>query len=341
MLSHNKNINNLIVNWLIISLLLVFSIIIIGGLTRLTNSGLSITQWELFTGILPPLSQNKWDSYFSLYKEIPQFKLLYPSMTLDEFKVIFYWEYFHRILARIIGIFFLFPLLYFHFVKKINFKKLIPFYLVLLLIILQGIIGWYMVKSGLIDKTTVSHYRLSLHLSIAVTIISIIFWQILNISNNTSKKFFYSIKKEFSYFLIILLIFLQIIFGAFVSGLDAGKIYQTWPLMGNNYFPDDINIKFFLELINFENHSLVQFYHRNIAYIISLYILSISITIFLKKDEFLYKAISFLIIILLVQVLLGILTLITDLNTVIASAHQISSVLLILCALNLYYLRIK
>ena len=115
MLSHNKNINNLIVNWLIISLLLVFSIIIIGGLTRLTNSGLSITQWELFTGILPPLSQNKWDSYFSLYKEIPQFKLLYPSMTLDEFKVIFYWEYFHRILARIIGIFFSFSTFIFSF----------------------------------------------------------------------------------------------------------------------------------------------------------------------------------------------------------------------------------
>ncbi len=341
MLSHNKNINNLFINWLTVSLLLVFSIIIIGGLTRLTNSGLSITQWELFTGILPPMSQNKWNSYFDLYKEIPQFKLLYPSMTLDEFKIIFYWEYFHRILGRIIGIFFLFPLLYFHFIKKINFKKLIPFYLVLFLIILQGIVGWYMVESGLIDKTSVSHYRLSLHLSIAITIISIIFWQILNISNNTSKKFFNSIRKEFPYFLIVVLIFIQIIFGAFVSGLDAGKIYQTWPLMGSNYFPDDTNIKFFFELINFENHSLVQFYHRNIAYIITLYILSIGLFIFLKKDKILYKAISLLLIILLIQVFLGILTLITDLNTVIASAHQISSVILILTALNLYYLRIK
>ena len=170
-----KKINNLFYYWLVISFALVFLMILIGGLTRLTNSGLSITEWELFRGILPPLNQETWNKYFLLYQNIPQYKLINSSMTLDQFKIIFYWEYVHRILGRIIGLFFMIPLLYFHFKGIINKKNILTCYLILSLIILQGFVGWYMVESGLINNTTVSHYRLSVHLSIAFLIISIIF----------------------------------------------------------------------------------------------------------------------------------------------------------------------
>ena len=190
MYSNEKKINKLFLNWLIISLILVFLIIIVGGLTRLTNSGLSITKWELFEGILPPLNDNSWKIYFEKYKQIPQYKLLNFNMTLDEFKIIFFWEYFHRIFARLIGLFFLIPLIYFYFSKKIKKEYMNICYLIMMLIIFQGIIGWFMVKSGLVNDVTVSHYRLSVHLSVAVIIISTIFWLIKNITNRKTKYFY-------------------------------------------------------------------------------------------------------------------------------------------------------
>jgi len=336
-----KNINNLFLYRLIISLILIFLIIIIGGLTRLTNSGLYITVWELFKGVLPPLNIKTWNFYFDQYKEIPQFKLLNNKMSLSEFKIIFYWEYIHRLLARIIGLFFLIPLIYFHFSKKINQKYLNTCYLVFFLIILQGIVGWLMVKSGLVDDITVSHYRLSIHLTIAVTIISIIFWLIKNTIEKNNKTFFKFKKKNFPYLILISLIFLQIIFGAFVSGLDAGKIYQTWPLMGDTYFPNDLVIKSFSSITEFSNHSLVQFYHRNLAYFITIYVLTLSLFIYLKNIQNLFYPLLLLLVFLFLQITLGILSLISDLNIYLASAHQITSVILVFTAINLYYFEAK
>ena len=189
MMINERKINKLFLYWLASSLVLVFFIIIVGGLTRLTNSGLSITEWELFTGILPPLSQNSWEYYFSEYKKIPQYKLLNFNMNMNEFKIIFYWEYFHRFLARVIGIFFLLPLIYFYLSKKIKTYYLKVCYFIFGLIIFQGIIGWYMVMSGLINDITVSHYRLSIHLSTAIIIIGSIFWLIKNIISKNDKYF--------------------------------------------------------------------------------------------------------------------------------------------------------
>ena len=229
MQSIDKKIDDLFYKWLLLTFLMVFVMVMVGGLTRLTNSGLSITEWELFSGILPPLNKEGWNYYFSLYKEIPQYQLLNSNMSLQEFKVIFYWEYIHRILGRLLGLIFLIPLLYFHFVAKINKVHLPTCYIVLFLIILQGIIGWYMVKSGLVNKVSVSHYRLSIHLFMAFIIISIIFWEILNVRRKSLKKFFLNKKENYIFYFLFFIIFLQIILGAFVSGLDAGKIYQTWP----------------------------------------------------------------------------------------------------------------
>ncbi len=333
----NNKIYNLFHFWLITCLFLVFLIIIVGGLTRLTNSGLSITEWELFKGIFPPITQSSWNKYFDLYKEIPQYKILNFDMSLEQFKIIFYWEYFHRVLARIIGLFFLIPLIYFHFSKKIDNKYLSQCYLIFALIIFQGVIGWFMVKSGLINDVTVSHYRLSLHLITAILIISIIFWLINNLKNKTFKSFFKINIKNLPFLVLILIVYLQIIIGAFVSGLDAGKIYQTWPFMGYSYLPNDINFIDLKNFFNFSQHSLVQFYHRNLAYIITLYILILSYFIYKNKNFKLYKHINLLLIVLTIQIFLGIYTLVSGLNIYLASAHQICSVLLVFSTINLYY----
>ena len=283
MLSHEKKTKDPVFSWLVLNLILILSMIIIGGLTRLTNSGLSITEWELFTGILPPLSYSKWQEYFNLYKNIPQFQLINPDMSIEEFKIIFYWEYFHRVLGRIIGLVFIIPLLVFHYRNKIDSKKILTLYTIAILIILQGIVGWYMVKSGLVNDVTVSHYRLSIHLSLAVIIISILFWQIKNYSNDKIVLFYNSSKANLPYLFLIILIFLQVILGAFVSGLDAGKVYQTWPLMGSSYVPDDFLIENIKNFFDFDDHSLVQFYHRNMAYFISIYIFILIFFYFKKK----------------------------------------------------------
>ena len=337
MYSKERNINKLFLLWLCISLILVFSIIIVGGLTRLTNSGLSITEWELFKGVFPPMNDVSWINYFNQYKQIPQYKLLNFNMSLDEFKVIFYWEYAHRLLARLIGLFFLIPLIYFHFSKKIKKRHMDICYLILSLIFFQGFIGWYMVKSGLVNDITVSHYRLSIHLLTAFIIISLLFWLIKEITKKQSKFFFKFTGKNLPFLVLIFLIFFQIIIGAFVSGLDAGKIYQTWPLMGNSYFPNDLFLNNLRNLLEFDNHSLVQFYHRNLAYFIVLYVFFIFIYIKKKKELDTYKAYKILIIFLFLQAALGILTLVTGLNIYIASMHQITSILLVFSALNLYY----
>ena len=213
--------------------------------------------------------------------------------------------------------------------------------MIFLLIFFQGIIGWYMVKSGLINDITVSHYRLSLHLTTALIIISLLFWLLINLHNNKNKFFFKFSKEYLPYQFLLIIIFIQIIFGAFVSGLDAGMIYQTWPLMGSSFFPDDLIVDNISILFDFNNRSLLQFYHRNLAYLIILYVIILSTYICLKKKLHLYKPLKILILVLFSQVILGVLTLISGLDIYIASVHQILGVLLVLSAINLYYFNAK
>ncbi len=341
MSTDEKKINRLFLYWLFTSLTLVFSIIVVGGYTRLTGSGLSITEWELFSGLLPPLNNDSWNRYFDAYKKIPQYKLINFDMTLKEFKIIYYWEYAHRFLARIIGLFFLIPLIYFYFTKKINIKYIKICCLIFIMITIQGIIGWYMVKSGLVNDVSVSHYRLSIHLASAVLIISTIFWLFKNASSKKNKNFFKFNLFNIPFLFLILIIFIQIIMGAFVSGLKAGQIYQTWPLMGNTYFPNDLIINNLSEILKFDSHSLVQFYHRNLAYLLIIYSFLLTIHIYQNKILKLYRPLMIFLFILLLQIILGIYTLISGLNIFLASMHQISGVLLVFSALNLYFLRAK
>ena len=198
-----------------------------------------------------------------------------------------------------------------------------------------------MVKSGLANNTTVSHYRLSIHLSLAIIIISSIFWLIKNLRSQKNKSFFILNFYNLPFQILILLIYLQIIMGAFVSGLDAGQIYQTWPKMGNTFIPNDIDYNNPIDVLEFNNHSLVQFYHRTLAYLIIIYTVYLAISIYRSKIVNLYTPLKILLIFLFLQVALGIYTLVSGLNIYLASMHQITSVLLVFSALNLYYLRAK
>ena len=177
----NKQLKNYISFWLASMFWIISLMIIVGGLTRLTDSGLSITEWQLFSGFLPPINESQWQNYFDLYKKIPEFKLQNHTMNLKEFKIIFWWEWIHRFLGRLIGLSFLIPLVYFTF--KLGFRKMKNLYFIFILICFQGFIGWYMVSSGLVDRVDVSHFRLSIHLLIAFFILSLIFWNFLKIKN--------------------------------------------------------------------------------------------------------------------------------------------------------------
>ena len=319
-------------SWLITLFLLVVSMVAVGGLTRLTDSGLSITAWELFTGILPPLNIIDWNNYFSEYKKIPEYQNINFDMTLSEFKVIFYWEYAHRLLARIVGLFSLIPLVFFSL--KFNNHKFYSYkyYLIFLLICLQGFIGWYMVSSGLIKNNDVSHFRLCIHLILALFIVCLIFWYLLDISNINKFK----IKVSNSLLLLILtLIILQIILGAFLSGLDGGLIYNTWPDMNGSFFPNDVNIKDYLSYKLLYNPSIIQFYHRTTAYLLLCFIITLNYLFFKKKLN--YKYILIFDFAILLQIFLGIITLVSGVEIRYASLHQLGSIFVLSTYLLILY----
>ena len=332
----NPKINNQLSLWLITMFWIIAIMIVVGGLTRLTDSGLSITEWQLFSGILPPLNNNDWIMYFNLYKKIPEYELQNYNMTLQEFKIIFWWEWGHRFLGRVIGISFLIPLVYFSF--KIKFYKLFNLYLIFFLICFQGFIGWYMVSSGLVDRVDVSHFRLSIHLLIAFLILSLIFWNYLKtkIINNNTRKI-----SVFLPLIFLILVFIQIVVGAFVSGMDAGKIYNSWPLMGNTYFPNDNEFKDLFRLSAFSDPSLVQFMHRNLAYLIMFFYFFIFYKIYKNKIYDLYKSINILGIFIILQIILGIYTVIYGAQLYIAAMHQLSSIFLVSSCIYFFYINTR
>ena len=332
----NPKINNQLSLWLITMFWIIAIMIVVGGLTRLTDSGLSITEWQLFSGILPPLNNNDWIMYFNLYKKIPEYELQNYNMTLQEFKIIFWWEWGHRFLGRVIGISFLIPLVYFSF--KIEFYKLLNLYLIFFLICFQGFVGWYMVSSGLVDRVDVSHFRLSIHLLIAFLILSLIFWNYLKtkvINNNTRRI------SVFLPLIFLILVFIQIVVGAFVSGMDAGKIYNSWPLMGNTYFPNDNDFKDLFRLSAFSDPSLVQFIHRNLAYLIMFFYFFIFYKIYKNKIYDLYKSINILGIFIILQIILGIYTVIYGAQLYIAAMHQLSSIFLVSSCIYFFYINTR
>ncbi len=332
----NTKINNQLSVWLIVMFIIISIMIVVGGLTRLTDSGLSITRWQLFSGLFPPLNQNDWILYFNLYKEIPEFKLQNFNMSLQEFKVIFWWEWAHRFLGRVIGLCYLFPLIYFSF--KLKISKILNLYFIFFLICFQGFIGWYMVSSGLVDRVDVSHFRLSIHLLIAFLILSLIFWNYLKFQNYNHLSD--GINSTIP-FIFLVLILIQIVIGAFVSGMDAGKIYNSWPLMGNTYFPDDNNFENLFKLSAFSDPSLVQFIHRNLAYLIGLFYVMIFFKVYKSKITKLYRSVNILGFFIILQIVLGILTVILGAQIYIAAVHQISSIFLVTSSIYFFFINTR
>ena len=256
--------------WLLIGCLLIAIMVIIGGVTRLTESGLSITEWNIVSGTLPPFTDTKWQVEFNKYKSTPEFQIVNSEMTLSEFKSIYFWEYFHRLWGRMLGLAFLVPFYYFWRKGFLSDKWLLRRCFVILLGgAAVGGLGWFMVMSGLKNRTDVSHYRLAIHLVAAFTLYSYILWTALDLRydrrKNTNSSF--DVVKKLGIWLFAAVYF-QIIYGAFTAGLNAGTIYNTWPLMNGEFMPSNVTaMDGFFE--NFTNHKDgVQFVHRWFAFIV-------------------------------------------------------------------------
>ncbi len=310
--------NKSIILWLCLSALLVFAIIIVGGYTRLSHSGLSIVEWKPITGIIPPLTADAWQVEFSQYQQSPEYKQVNIGMKLEEFKQIFLVEYIHRILGRLIGLVFFLPFIYFSLSKKITRQEVKYYTVIAFLIGLQGAIGWLMVKSGLVDRPNVSQYRLALHLMMACIILSLLVWKIFPGCLRKSK---------YAYFSFILL-FLQVASGAFVAGLHAGLVYNSFPLMDGQIIPEGLLMMKPWYLNIFENITMVQFIHRILAMINFINLLAYSYKIFKLKN---LKPLAVLLVsFVTIQVILGILTLILQVPLPLALFHQAMAIILLI-----------
>ena len=318
--------------WLVSLMSIILLMIIVGGLTRLTESGLSMVDWRLFMGTIPPLSHGDWLKVFEDYKQYPEYQIKNINMTLSEFKYIFWWEYGHRVLGRLIGIIFIIPFIYFALKKYFSNEELYSYSFLLFLGGAQGIIGWWMVKSGLDVNPYVSHLRLAVHLIIAQIILSLIAYLFLKrLDIGIYKNSFSSHKILFIFFNII--IFFTVVYGAFMAGLDAGKSFNTWPKMGDNYIPENL---IFIEdrLFGFfDNSVFIHFFHRALAYLSFLTILYMCFKHF-KGIENKYQKIHFLIVLFLVliQLFIGVFVVLSNVQVSLGSIHQIIGTLLFVSA---------
>jgi len=323
--------------WLLVCCALVFAMVVVGGVTRLTHSGLSIVEWQPIIGTIPPLSQNDWEVVFEKYHQTPQYKKVNLGMSLEEFKGIFWWEYFHRLLGRVIGLAFFIPFLYFLARKAIDGPLGLKLTGIFLLGGLQGAMGWYMVKSGLVDNPHVSQYRLTAHLGLAFIIYAAMLRVALGLLFPIGTSYYGNGRlrglRSFA-IAITTLIFIMILSGGFVAGIRAGLAYNTFPLMNGHLIPPEL---FMLEPWYrnfFDNMATVQFNHRMIAWT-----LAILIPVFWFKSRNLplpgstRLACSLLLLMLAVQVSLGIATLLLVVPLPLAAAHQAGALLLFTAAL--------
>ena len=326
----NQNYKKSIMLWLLTLTVMVFLIIIIGGLTRLTDSGLSMVDWQPILGTLPPLNNTQWLDVFNDYKLTPEFLYVNKNMTLEEFKYIFWWEWFHRFFARLIGLVFIIPFLYFFIKKNLNSFFYKRFSIIFTLGLFQALVGWWMVKSGLSENPYVSPYRLTFHLSNAVIIYALLLWTAIEYYHSTSANFI-SIKSKNNFiFISIILVFITILSGGFMAGSHAGQSFNTYPLMNGKFIPDDIYLEDLGFLNLFENTVMINFNHRWIATITFIYTFSFfSYLIFNKFINLSNRVILSVLLILTLQFLLGIMALLSNVAIHYGSLHQTNSIALL------------
>ena len=310
---------------------MVFAMMVIGAITRLTESGLSMVEWRPLIGALPPLNQEEWERVFSLYQDTPEYQKKNFWMGIEDFKTIFFWEWFHRLWGRTIGLVFALPLAYFWIRKMIPQGYKLKLFFMLVLGGLQGVMGWYMVASGLVDLPAVSHFRLAAHLSLAFIIFACLLWLAFSLSN--TKKI--PQRGVFKFGLLALAAAsITIIWGAFTAGLDGGLIYNSWPKMGENFIPNEISTIGANALIL--NPAGVQFTHRWLAIIAALSILSY--WAYAKKRRVSFVAFDALAVMALIQVSLGIATLLTGVNILLAALHQAGAAIIITLLIYTLYM---
>ena len=327
-----KNTNKAVIIWLLSGCLLLFIMVVVGGITRLTNSGLSMTDWHLVTDTFPPLTEEKWSQAFEEYKKFPEYQKIniHNDFQLDDYKFIYFWEWFHRFIGRIIGLVFLIPFVYLLIKKRLSSETLKKCVVLLGMGAFQGFLGWFMVRSGLIDNPDVSHFRLSLHLTFAFITFAYTLWVALDLIYPERKNAIVSLQTIARFSLFFLLI--QIIYGGFVAGLNAGLIHNHWPMMSDGQFLHESVIlekdSWLLRLT--EGKSGVQFVHRTLAYVVVGFILLLAFKSHkfdLNKDQ--KSGINALVIIVFLQFGLGVFTLLYSVPLWLGLTHQIMAFFLL------------
>jgi len=327
---NKKKDNKKVIYWLLTGCVLIFIMVVVGGITRLTHSGLSISNYKLISGTIPPINDVEWQSAFDLYKQYPEYKKLNNQFTLQDFKDIYFWEWLHRVIGRFIGLVFLIPFLYFLVTKQLSKPTIKKTSILLCLGAFQGFLGWYMVKSGLVDNPDVSHYRLAAHLTTAFITFAYTFWVALDLVFTQKKEIDMSLRNLIRWGLAILL--LQIIYGAFVAGLDAGFIHNHWPLMSEGKFIHETvyteQTPIYKNYI--EGKSGVQFIHRILAFLV----VGVIIAIFFKakktrRSPYQLKGLYFLLVMVGIQFLLGVFTILLQVPVWLGVAHQIGAFFLL------------
>ncbi len=324
--------NKSVIYWLLTGCFLLFLMVTVGGITRLTNSGLSMTDWHLVTDTFPPLTEEKWQAAFEEYKKFPEYQKIniHNDFQLSDYKFIYFWEWFHRFIGRIIGLVFIVPFVYFLIKKKLDRATIKKCFILLFMGGFQGFLGWFMVKSGLIDNPDVSHFRLALHLTFAFITFAYTLWVALDLIYPTRKQPNVNLQKIAGYALVFLLI--QIVYGGFVAGLNAGLIHNHWPMMSDGQFiHDSVFIEQKSLLLNLtEGKSGVQFVHRSLAYLV---VFLIGVLFFKSKttitEQEQSNGINLLMILVLVQFILGVFTLLLSVPLWLGLAHQINAFFLL------------
>ena len=321
--------------WLWTIVALVFAMVVVGGATRLTDSGLSITEWQPLLGAIPPMSESDWLAAFEKYKQIPQYALVNKGMALTDFKFIYWWEWSHRLLGRLIGVAFALPFLFFWATGRLRGGLSLKLLGVLGLGALQGAIGWYMVKSGLADRVSVSQYRLALHLGTAFAIIGLLVWLARDegVARGAVHMGVISRSVRSGALIVTALVALQVVLGAFVAGLKAGLVYNTWPAMNGEWIPSSLNSMTPWYRNLFENMTTVQFDHRMVAYaVVIAALVQIYLVRRLPSNSSVRRSAAVLVAAVFAQAALGILTLLSGVKLELGLAHQAGAAIVLIAA---------
>ncbi len=327
--------NKAVATWLLVGVGMIVVQILIGGITRLTESGLSITEWKPITGALPPLNHADWLTEFEKYRTTDQFKYVHQDFTLRNFKFIFFWEWFHRVWARLMALVFLIGFVYFLVRRKFNSRMVLPMVILFILGAMQGAIGWLMVKSGLVpEKYFVGHVELTTHLIAAIILLSYTLWFALSMLPATQKKFYHS-RIHNMLLVLVVLVFFQLIYGGFMAGLKAGATAPTWPTINGKFVPEGMQMLSPVTSNFTDNKITIHFIHRGLAYLIFFFVTGFYFIVRNTiTDRQVRQFTSCLLAIVMLQVLLGILTVVnaTDRNLLVwfGVAHQFTAMMLVL-----------